>query len=272
MQRPKVSKNFIYIGVAFVLAVLAAMVAVSYVKQQVEERTRDDRAMARIAVPLNDMAQGAIITESDLAIRNVPSELVPADAVTPENYLEYEGRMLRSPVRGGAPLSASALVPMYDQFSRVIAEGKVAYTLSVDENNSISGMIAPGDLIDILFMKDADGGEKDRSGSQVFPLLGRIKVLATGNRVGERITPEGSIDAGVEGFSSLTLELDHYQANRLAVASKVGSLRVLLRELNDRSPGYPGGLSENALLRSLGGPRDEGGADGGVEFIIGGRG
>jgi len=272
MQRPKVSKNFIYIGVALVLAVLAALVAVQYVQQQVEERTRDDREMARIAVPLNDMAQGAIITESDLAIRSVPYELVPADAVTPENYLEYEGRMLRSPVRGGAPLSASALVPLYDQFSRVISEGKVAYTLSVDENNSISGMIAPGDLIDILFMKDGDGGEEDRAGSQVYPLLGQIKVLATGNRVGERITPEGTIDEGVQGFSSLTLELDHYQAKQLAVASKVGSLRVLLRELNDRSRGYPGGLSEAALLRSLGGAGGDGASDGVVEFIIGGRG
>ncbi|HST44551.1 MAG TPA: Flp pilus assembly protein CpaB [Luteimonas sp.] len=272
MQKPKVSKNFIYIGTALVLAVLASVVAVRYVQQQVADRTRDDRAMTQIAVPASDLPQGTVITESDLQLRRIPSDLVPADAVTADNFGEYAGRMLRAPVRGGAPLSAAALVPLYDQFSRVIPKGKVAYTLSVDENNSISGMIAPGDLIDILLMMDGDTGEEGGPGAQVFPLLDQIKVLATGSRVGERITPDGQVAPTVDGFSSVTLELDRYQANQLAIASKAGTLRVLLRELNDGSPGSPNGLNENALLRSLGSGSNGIDPDGGIEFIIGGRG
>lgn len=272
MQKPKVSKNFLYIGTALVLAVLASLVAVRYVQQQVADRIKDDREMVEVAVPANDLPQGAVISESDLQLRSVPSELVPADAVTADNFAEYDGRMLRAPVRGGAPLSAAALVPLYDQFSRVIPKGKVAYTLSVDENNSISGMIAPGDLIDILFMTDGDDTGTTSAGAQVFPLLDQIKVLATGSRVGERITPDGQVEEAAEGFSSVTLELDRYQANRLAIASKAGTLRVLLRELNDGSPGSPNGLNENALLRSLGSGTDGVDPDGGIEFIIGGRG
>ncbi len=268
MQKPNISRNLLYIIIAVVMAILAALIAVRYVQKQVDERTRDDREMVQVAVPVDDMPQGAIIAAGDLASRSVPAELAPADAVTPENHAEYEGRMLRAPVRGGAPLSAAALVPLYDQFSKVIPQGKVAYTLSVDENNSVSGMIAPGDLIDILFMKDAEQGAA--TGVEVLPLLSQIKVLATGSRVGEKVTPEGEADDEAQGFSSVTLELDHRQANQLAVASKAGNLRVLLRELHDTSPGSASGLSENELLQSLG----AGGARGsnGIEFIIGGKG
>lgn len=279
MQKPKISKNFMYIGIALVMAVLAAMVAINYVQTTVAERTQDNREMVEVAVPLADMPQGAILEPGDLAVRRVPAEFAPADAVTPENHGEYGGRMLRSPIRGGAPLSASALVPLYDQFSKLIPKGKVAYTLSVDENNSISGMVAPGDLIDILFLKDKGDDEvanssSPRDGALVLPLMQQIRVLATGTRVGERVDADGQTSGETAGFSSVTLELDQYQAKSLAIASEVGELRVLLREVQDRSPGPANGLSESELLRSLGAGSAEGGASGesGVEFIIGGRG
>ncbi|ADV28906.1 Flp pilus assembly protein CpaB [Pseudoxanthomonas suwonensis 11-1] len=274
MQKPRISKNFLYIAIAVGMALLAAFVAVNYVQTTVAERTQDNRPMVEVAVPMDDMPQGAILQPGDLALRRIPAEYAPADAVTPENHGQFEGRMLRSPVRGGAPLSASALVPLYDQFSRLIPRGKVAYTLSVDENNSISGMIAPGDLIDILFLKDKDESSGARTGALALPLLQQVRVLATGTRIGERVAPDGRPADDGQGFSSVTLELDHGQAKTLAVASEAGSLRVLLRELEDDSPGPHDGLSERELMRSLGvgsgGTR--GGGQRGVEFIIGGRG
>lgn len=278
MQKPKISRNHIYIIVALVMAVLAALIAVNYVQTTVAERTQDNRRMIDVAVPLADMPQGAIVQPGDLAVRSVPAEFAPADAVTPDNHAEFEGRMLRSPARGGAPLSASALVPLNEHFSSLIPQGKVAYTLSVDENNSISGMLVPGDLIDILFVKDKDGDPAAaRAGARVLPLLQQVRVLATGTRIGERVAREGQPDGDTQGFSSVTLELDQAQAKSLVIASQVGALRVLLRDAKDRSPGPAQGLSEREWLRSLGvsdvAPGGTTGARGNrIEFIIGGRG
>lgn len=271
MQKPRINKNFAYIATAGLLALIASGIAIRYVQTTVAEKTRDDREMVEVAVANSDLAQGAVLTSEDLSTRSVPADFVPADAVTPENYSEFAGRMLRAPVRGGAPLSAAALVPVYDQFSRVIPKGKVAYNLSVDENNSLSGMVSPGDMIDILFLKD---GEEAKGGPRLFPLLQQIKVLATGTQIGEKVPAPGEVE-GNEGFSTVTLELDQHQAKQLAVASKAGSLRVLLRELTDTSPGAVNGLSERELLRSLGAyPAASGGTPRrrqGIEFIIGGR-
>lgn len=279
MQKLKISRNYIYIGIALVMATLAALVAVNYVQTTVAERTKDNRRMIEVAVPMSDMPQGAIIQFGDLAVRSVPAEFAPADAVTPDNHAEFEGRMLRSPARGGAPLSASALVPLHEHFSSLIPQGKVAYTLSVDENNSISGMLVPGDLIDILFVKDKDGDAAARAGARVLPLLQQVRVLATGTRIGERIAREGQPEGDAQGFSSVTLELDQAQAKSLVIASQVGALRVLLRDAKDRSRGSAQGLTEREWLRSLGvqeesldGRRSTRGSGNRIEFIIGGRG
>lgn len=278
MQKLKISRNYVYIGIALVMASLAALIAVNYVQTTVAERTQDNRRMVEVAVPLADMPQGAIVQPGDLAVREVPAEFAPADAVTPENHTEYEGRMLRSPARGGAPLSASALVPLHEHFSSLIPQGKVAYTLSVDENNSISGMLVPGDLIDILFVKDKDGdAAAARAGARVVPLLQQVRVLATGTRIGERVAREGQPETDAQGFSSVTLELDQAQAKSLVIAAQVGALRVLLRDAKDRSPGPAQGLSEREWLRSLGVYEEtaegkRGARGNGIEFIIGGRG
>lgn len=283
MQKPKISRNHIYIVVALVMALLAALIAVNYVQTTVAERTQDNRRMIDVAVPLADMPQGAIVQPGDLAVRSMPAEFAPADAVTPDNHAEYEGRMLRAAVRGGAPLSASALVPLNEHFSSLIPQGKVAYTLSVDENNSISGMIVPGDLIDILFLKDkgdAQPAASARVGTRVLPLLQQVRVLATGTRIGERVAREGQPEGDAQGFSSVTLELDQAQAKSLVIASQVGALRVLLRDAKDRSPGPAQGLTEREWLRSLGVRDGDSDTDGSsrrasasrIEFIIGGRG
>jgi pilus assembly protein CpaB len=278
MKKINMSGNFAFIAIAVVMGVLASFIAIRYVQRQVEVRTGDHRRMVDVAVPKADLPQGTVISVDDLAIRSVDAEMVPADAVTPGNHDEYMGRILRSPVRGGVPLSASALVPLYDQFSAIIPAGKIAYNLSVDENNSISGMVAPGDLIDILFIKDADSSTSARklAGMQSYPLLDQIKVLATGSRVGEHATRSGQGDYGTEAYSTLTLELDHDQASMLTIATRTGSLRVLLRQISDRTTRVGNVLTENELLQKL---RNEapkkvataGSASARVEFIIGGR-
>ena len=66
-------------------------------------------------------------------------------------------------------------------------------------------------------------------------------------------------------FSSITVVLDPDQAERLTVGQKTGDLRVLLRNIEDRTPFGLDGLTEKALMSTFGGL----GIDD-VEYIIGG--
>lgn len=266
MALPKLNKNAVFLGAAILLGLVAALLSVSYVRERVEEATAAARvvvAEAQVVVAAHDVAVGETVTEEDLVTRSVPVDFIPADVVTVEDYGQYLGRMARAPIKSGAPLSASALVPLYNQFSRVVVPGKVGYTLSVNENNSLSGMISPGDSVDILLTYEADeegDGPAADQGERVVPLLENVIVLATGSRVGEALPGQDNV-----AFSSITLELDPDQAERLTVGQKTGDLRVLLRNIEDRTPFGLDGLTEKALMSTFGGL----GIDD-VEYIIGG--
>ena len=252
----QVNRNLVFLLVALVLGALAAWLAVSYVQKTITDRTTVVEETMVVAVPKRDMAAGELLGPDDLAARPVPPDLIPADAITPDNYGHHVGRLLRAPIRQGAPVSAAALVPLYEQFSAVIAKGNVAYNLSVDENNSISGMIIPGDFVDILLTIDDED-----NGARVMPLLENVAVLATGTRVGE--TP---IDDTSAGYGSITLELSPDNAERLAVGSNSGSLRVILRQIDDRRPFLLNGLTQKQLLSPH--QVDE---QSGVQYIYGGK-
>lgn len=256
----KPNRNLIFIIVALALGGLAALLAVNYVQKTVAERTKDTGQTVIVAVPKQDLERGTQITSDDLAARPVPADLVPADAITPENYDQYVGRVLRAPLPQGAPVPGAALVPLYDQFSAVIKAGNVAYTMSVDETNSISGMVAPGDHVDILLTVDEEQG-----GARVLPLLENVNVLATGNRIGEQPVNEEN-----PGYSNITLELAPREAERLTVAGKAGGLRVMLRHSEDASPFGLGGLTQKQLLEKSGEAKIR--QSSGVHFIIGGKG
>ncbi|WP_167285368.1 Flp pilus assembly protein CpaB [Marilutibacter alkalisoli] len=262
------NKNVLFLGGAILLGIIAALLSVSYIQERVAEATaavQVEVAETQVVVSRRNLDIGDTISESDMVTRNMPVDFVPADAVTTENYVGFIDRMVRSPIKQGTPLSASALVPAYDKFSHVIVPGKVGYTLSVNENNSISGMIAPGDRVDILLTysgdKDFGGGKKSNQGDKVVPLLENITVLATGTRIGD--VPEGMGDSA---FSSVTLELAPNQAELLTAGQKTGDLRVLLRNYEDNTPFGLSGLSEKTLMSLF----SSGGGDD-VEYIIGGN-
>lgn len=251
----QLNRNLMFLLVALLIGVLAAVLAVGYVQNTVNKRTAVvEEVTLAVAVPTRDIPAGEILQPGDLAVREVDPSLVPADVITPDNYEDHLGRMLRASIRQGAPVSAAALVPLYEQFSAVIAKGNVAYTLGVDENNSISGMVIPGDHVDILLTVD-----DEKHGARVMPLLENVLVLATGTRVGE--TP---LDEDNPGYSSVSLELTPADAQRLTVADKAGSLRVMLRHSDDRRPFL---LTEVTQKHLLGTVEDD---QAGVQYILGG--
>lgn len=271
MALPKLNKNALLLVGALALGLVAALLSISYVQKRVDAATAA-LAVKTVDVPVvvtkRDLHIGELLAEADLAVREIPEDLVPADAITPDSYGEMINRMVRAPVRAGAPLSGASLVPLYDQFSRVIGLGKVGYTISVDDINSISGMLAPGDAVDILLtLGETESGDRsallrtEKEGKRVVPLMENVRVLATGQRVGETMVQDGN-----QSFSNITFELSPSQAEQLELASATGEIRLILRNLDDTTPFGLAGLTEKSLKESLGGMSSDG-----VEYIIGSK-
>jgi pilus assembly protein CpaB len=254
----RVNRNLMFLLIAAGLGVLASVMTVQYIKRQVIARTPVDRTQfVSVVVPVHPLQKGDVLKQADIAARNVPVAFVPADAVTPDNYETYLGQVLRAPVAKGAPLSASAVDLIVDHFSNIINQGDVAYTIQVDDTNSASGLMVPGDHVDILLVVTDPN-------SRIMPLESDVLVLATGHHARGVQTADSS---EARNYSNVTLELTPQQAQRVAMAGKSGELRLMLREPGNDQPFNLRSLSKQELLRirdPLKSPA--------VEFIIGGRG
>lgn len=265
MAGMKIGKNLIFVAVAVVLGALAALSAMHYVRQAAESaRSKEKPHTVQVAVPVRSLNKGDILTADDLAARAVPTDFVPTDAITPDNYQSYVGGVVTMPLAQGVPVPARAVESLANHFSDVIKPGDVAVTMQVDDVNSISGMIVPGDRIDILL---TIAGTKDNP--QTRPLLGNVLVLATGQQTRGVQEQAGAQSGASHAYSDITLEMAPTDAQRLAVAGKVGSLSVWLRHAGSTSPLELGTLTRAELLgEGLAGRR----TGPGIQFIIGGRG
>jgi pilus assembly protein CpaB len=257
---PRVNRNLLFVIIAVVLGLAASYLAVQYVNKEVAARTPVDHTKTvSVVVPTHPLAKGDILKSSDVAARDVPEAFIPADAVTPANYEDYLGQQLRAPVAQGAPLSGSAVDLVTDHFSNVINPADVAITIQVDESNSTSGLMVPGDHVDIMLLMTED---KD---VRLIPLQSNVAVLATGHRARG---VQSSGDDSSNSYNNVTLELSPRDAQRLAVAGKAGELRLMLRKAGQNQPFDLRMLSKAELL-NLGKPVRKGPP--GVEFIIGNK-
>jgi pilus assembly protein CpaB len=151
-------------------------------------------------------------------------------------------------------------------FSQRVKPGIRALTIAVDEINSISGMLQPGDRIDLLFsarLPERDGA-RGQGGEATLPLFQGLLVLATGRQVRAGVDERGA----QRSYSTVTVEVEPEQAQRLVVAQRTGKLTAVLRNPDD-----PARMARQAMdLRQLLGVAPALAAREGPQLIVGGIG
>lgn len=269
------SKSRILLLVAAVgLAALAAFLVHLYL-QGMSDRLRaeyatKDSAMAQVVVARTDLPMDAPVDMRHFAVREIAADLVPPDAVMPEDIERAEGQTLKVSLPRGRSLQwgylSSGATP---SFSDSIKSDKRALTIAVDELNSISGMIRPNDRIDLFYIAESINpeGSGGSNGKVVMPLLQNVSVKATGN-ITRREIPPGGGEAIERQYSTLTLDLPPQDAGRVILAQEQGALRAVLKHSTDsQSTGYT--LTTRAdLMGSLAGPRTPGNL---VAMYVGGQ-
>lgn len=236
------NRNWITLAVAGMLGLAAAWLAMRHVEQRVADIEQQARQpMAHAVVAREALAAGAKLTHDNVAVREVPREWLHSAAITPEQFDRAAGAALAFPARGGEPLLWTQLEgERAARFSARLAPGRRAVTVPVDQLSGFSGLLEPGDVLDLVLDVAKDGRRYS------MPLLQDVRVIATGARAG------GAEPCGPD-FTTITLDLDPEQAARLLAARSVGSLGALLRAPGDRSRAAIGRGDAFALL-GLGDP------------------
>jgi pilus assembly protein CpaB len=284
LPRLRINRTWLMLGIAVVLGLGATWLTIQYLKVREQRMEADITSRTRggptikVAVPIKDMMKGMVIDGSVVAAREVQSDLVAPDAITPDNFEKFQGSRLVRDVMRGRPLTASDLESRDRDFSDMLAAGNRAITINVDDLNSIAQMVRPGNLVD-LFLILPDMSDQTGNNQQIVLLLQRLKVLATGQTVrgsGAEDAPPGSPPGsppGASRYTTFTFEVSPDEAARIALAQQLGTFRAVLRSEPDQEMVRLGKINTRNLLKK--GYSDEAPDErdeSAVEYIIGGRG
>ena len=173
-------------------------------------------------VASKDLPAGSIISPETVSQRKLPSEYEQSNAITADNFAAIEGMPLRVDLKPG-DLIMSSMVEMKKDISKLISPGRRAITIPVDDESSISTMLKPGDLIDLIITLQSS--EK----TATLPLMQGVKILATGNQL-----DTNDLSAETTGYTNITLDVSAEDAKNITLAASLGKISAILRNPNDQ--------------------------------------
>jgi pilus assembly protein CpaB len=236
----------VMMGVAVAVAIGAVIVAAQWINSQANGNTN------KVAVALSDISLGGRVTPELVSMVDWPATAVPPGAFTDPKLLET--RVARASILRGEPIMESKLAPPGTKggLSAVVADGKRAMTVRVNDVVGVAGFALPGNFVDILVNTQEEGtksnGNKEKAISKI--VLERILVLA--------IAQESSRDeTKPKVVNAVTLELTPTQAEKLDLARSVGTLSLVLRNQIETTPVNTEGATKTSLLDAKA-PAEEG--------------
>ncbi len=171
-------RGWMWMLAGVVMAILAAMLvyrlistATATVAAQPEVETRP------VVVMVQDVSIGTLLTEDMVALRDMPVEYIPDDAVFDTE--DVIGKMALTDLKAGEIVLASRLetpTNVTRNIALTIPEGMVVIALPADDLLSRVDMLKPGDRVDILFSLDL--GEGTAASLRTFGVLQNAVVRA----------------------------------------------------------------------------------------------
>jgi len=151
---------------------------------------------------------------------------------------------VRASIGKGEPIVETKLAPAGTMggLSAVVAAGKRAMTVRVNDVVGVAGFALPGNYVDILVSLESSGNDLGQHAPAISKIvLERILVLAVAQESNRDDTKPRVVNA-------VTLELAPDQVEKLDLARSIGSLSLVLRNQVDPQPANTAGATRESVL------------------------
>lgn len=220
-----------------VAAVAAGLLAVVFAARWMQQG-RDGN---RIAVANVDIELGSRIAAEQVRMADWPAGSIPQGAFSDAKALA--GRVVVTSLQRGEPILTARLAPEGSKggLSAVVADGKRAMTVRVNDASGVAGFVLPGTFVDIVVhTPESRGGSRDEPALSKI-VLENILVLAVAQEADRDATKPKVVNA-------VTLEVLPHQAELLDLARSVGTLSLVLRNQADPRRAASSGATKAELL------------------------
>lgn len=181
---------------------------------------------ARVLVALETIDTGKVLSPSNVIFKAMPVDSLPEDAITKEeDYLERAPKM---PLMAGDIIRTSKLgEPGEHGVAMSIPKGMRVITIAVNDTHTASGLLSPGDRVDVLVTYQSGSGRA--STTKTKTLLEYVEVFATDNLTEDQLN-DGNDSKRAKNVSLL---LFPEQVAYVRLAERKGTLSLSWRHRLD---------------------------------------
>lgn len=218
-------RAFLPVIIAVVIAVLAAVMVNNWLKKQARVKVSPAGETLEIVVAAADLPLGTRLTPEMLTLARFFKNTLPTGYFTKIESLN--GRVVLTSLKKNEPVLESRLAPTEVNtggISAIIPAGKRAIAVKGDQVIGLSGLIQPGNRVDVLVSINDPATNTDITKI----VLQDVPVLATNTKMEKDAKGEA---APVDVY---TLEVTPEEGERLALAANQGRLQFALRNPVDK--------------------------------------
>jgi pilus assembly protein CpaB len=185
-----------------------------------------------VVVAKDRMTFGNTVRKEQLRLVKWPGDAVPEGAFSSIEAVvgTEEERVVLRAIEVNEPVLQNKLSGFGGKASlaAILSPEMRAVTIRVNDVAGVAGFVLPGDRVDILLTRDPTGGAGGNVANNLITdvLLQNVKVLGIDQDANEDKEKPSVAKA-------VTLEVSPQQAQKLALASQIGSLSLMLRNLAD---------------------------------------
>ena len=216
--------------IAIILAIGTGWLTLNYLAS-INSQNANANQRREVIVAATEIPARAPITAEMLVKTTRPASAVDPDAITDETQIAGALALITIPT--GGVLTASKIGRGVNAALPVrLTPGMRAVSVSIDHVKGVSGLIQPGDRVDVIAVPPRTQDEPPPAAT----VLRGIRVLA----IGEALENASATPSPQEqGATTVTLEVSPTQADILAMADVDTTIRLALRSPQERVNSHP---------------------------------
>jgi len=189
----------------------------------------------KVLVATKDLPVGTILDPTSVKFASWPKDGMVdsyyAQSAPDSDPSKIAGDVVRYPITAGQPLTHGAVVSPQDRgfLAAALTPGMRAITVPVDVTSDLSGLVFPGDRVDMMLTQTIKGaGGPPLKVTET--IVRNIRVLAADQRMSVN-DKDGK--PKIKTARHMTLEVTPRLAEKITVARTIGKLSLTLRSLGD---------------------------------------
>jgi pilus assembly protein CpaB len=237
-----------FFGLAVLLGLITSFLVFSWLQNEKNRLMAAPIPLSKnvqVLVSNGDLSWGTKLMPEMMQLQEFPPGAIPEGHFT--SLEAVKDRVLLVDMKRNELLLESKLAPLGMTSGGVAAVtdvNKRAMSVKVDDVIGVAGFIKPADRVDVMVTIEPEGGKQGNTISKM--ILENVKVLAAGTQMERKGKDEEPKQVQV-----ITVEVDVEEAEKLALASTQGRLRLALRNPLNSERVLTKGANVGTLLSSF---------------------